>query len=260
MICQVNNNGTIIITIIMSELNACHHYARNCRIIAPCCNKDFACRFCHDEEEYENEPDYKLKHKIDRYQIEKVICSNCSTVQNIKQYCEQCNMCMGKYYCDVCHLFDDIDKQQFHCNKCNICRVGGSDNYVHCDACNLCIKHDINHKCVSVKGSLCSICQDDLFSSITPLTSMKCGHYIHVECFSELIKTSYKCPLCCASLGDTELLNSYLEQEINNTPMPTEYDYDVKILCNDCHMESDTKFHILGLKCEHCKCYNTKRI
>ena len=27
----------------------CHHYERECLIIAPCCNKVFPCRLCHDD-------------------------------------------------------------------------------------------------------------------------------------------------------------------------------------------------------------------
>jgi RING finger/CHY zinc finger protein 1 len=244
----------------MSELTSCHHYSRRCSIVSPCCDKEYSCRFCHDEEEYENQDDYKLKHKIDRYKIDQVICLKCSTKQSIKQYCENCNECMGNYYCDICHLFDDDDKQQFHCEKCNICRVGGVDNYNHCDTCNMCIIKDIQHVCVPVKDSLCPVCQDDLFTSVTLVTSMKCGHYIHKECLLELMETTYKCPLCCASLGNTDLLNSYIDQEIINTPMPQDYNYNVKILCNDCHVESDTKFHIIGLKCLECNGYNTKQV
>lgn len=241
-------------------MNNCDHYERSCKIMAPCCNEIFSCRFCHDEEKYENEVNHKIKHKINRYDIKTIICTNCETLQDIKQYCENCSICMGKYYCDICHLFDDIDKQQFHCTKCNICRVGGIENYTHCDVCNMCIKNDIEHKCIIVQDSLCSICMDDLYTSILPIVQMKCGHYIHKDCFLELIQSSYKCPLCSQSLGDTELMNSYVDEEIMQTAMPTEYNYNVKILCNDCHMECDTKFHIFGLKCMNCGCYNTRKI
>jgi hypothetical protein len=36
----------------------------------------------------------------------------------------------------------------------------------------------------------------------------------------------------------------------------------VKILCNDCHEESECKFHIVGLKCGHegCGSYNTRQV
>lgn len=38
----------------------CTHYKRNCALVAPCCNKIYTCRLCHDEQEH---------HKIDRYQV-----------------------------------------------------------------------------------------------------------------------------------------------------------------------------------------------
>lgn len=238
----------------------CPHYARKCLIVSPCCDKEYACRFCHDEVEYEDEQDDKLQHKINRYDISMMVCTKCSTRQSIKQYCDNCNECMGNYYCDVCHLFDDEDKQQFHCDKCNVCRVGGSDNYVHCDVCNMCIMKDIEHKCMSITDSVCPVCQDDLFTSITQVSSMQCGHYIHKECLLELLNTSYKCPVCCKSVCDTNLLNNHIEEEIIRTPMPEEYNYDVKILCNDCQVECMAKFHIFGFKCSNCSGYNTKRV
>jgi RING finger/CHY zinc finger protein 1 len=167
---------------------------------------------------------------------------------------------MGNYYCDICHLFDDEDKQQFHCDKCNICRVGGKDNFIHCDTCNLCIKDDPNHTCISAKDAACPICMDDLFTSTLPFLQMKCGHRIHKDCFSELIKTSYKCPLCSTSLGNMESFNNMLAQEISMVPMPQELNYNVSVLCNDCHEHSETPFHIIALKCLACNGYNTRRV
>ena len=46
----------------------CEHYNRNCKIIAPCCNKIFDCRFCHDNF-------FEDDHKINRYNIKKIICN-----------------------------------------------------------------------------------------------------------------------------------------------------------------------------------------
>ena len=42
----------------------CEHYNRNCKIIAPCCNKIFDCRLCHDNF-------FEDDHKINRYDIKK---------------------------------------------------------------------------------------------------------------------------------------------------------------------------------------------
>lgn len=36
--------------------------------------------------------------------------------------------------------------------------------------------------------------------------------------------------------------------------------WQVSILCNDCNETSTTAFHIVGLKCSHCRSYNTRRI
>ena len=31
-----------------------------------------------------------------------------------------------------------LQKQQFHCTACGICRVGGADNFFHCATCGCC--------------------------------------------------------------------------------------------------------------------------
>ena len=50
-----------------SQQDNCEHYKRGCKIIAPCCNKIFHCRLCHDEQS---------NHEINRFNIKKVQCSN----------------------------------------------------------------------------------------------------------------------------------------------------------------------------------------
>lgn len=53
----------------------------------------------------------------------------------------------------------------------------------------------------------------------------------------------------------------FLDNEIENTPMPEEYEnMKVDILCRDCHVKSYVKFHVAGLKCSNCAGYNTTRI
>jgi len=242
--------------------NGCKHYLRKCEIISPCCQKKYWCRLCHDEENDDNMIDEKSKHRINRFEINQVECCNCHKIQSIKQYCEYCQTCFGLYYCDICHLFDDQDKKQFHCNGCGFCRIG-KDNFIHCDKCNMCINKEIydTHKCINVKDNVCSICMADMFTSTIPIYQLKCGHYLHTTCLTEMLHSSYKCPLCFQSIVDTDLLNQYIDQEISLTPMPDDYkDLMIKILCNDCHKESETKFHIFGLKCQHCQGYNSRRI
>jgi len=57
----------------------CGHYISGCKIIAKCCNREFGCRICHDFETQE--------HEINRYEIEEIICNNCSTRQPVSNSC-----------------------------------------------------------------------------------------------------------------------------------------------------------------------------
>jgi RING finger and CHY zinc finger domain-containing protein 1 len=239
----------------------CEHYKRKCKLIMPCCNKAFSCRICHDNEMYDYNNDYKKAHKLgnNRFNIKEIICQFCSTRQKKSNKCVNCNIIFGNYFCNICNLYDDIDKQQFHCNKCGICRVGGRENFKHCDNCNLCIGINTDHKCS--KLGKCSICLEDLQTSRQPLYFLKCNHTLHYNCFKEYIKTNYKCPLCSKSIVDMTSHFSILDQHIQNTPLPDEYTNKfVDILCNDCNKYSNTKFHFIGLKCSLCNSYNTKQI
>lgn len=47
--------------------------------------------------------------------------------------------CGFQYTCLVCNLFDDEDKDQYHCDGCGICRIGGRTNFFHCEVCNMCL-------------------------------------------------------------------------------------------------------------------------
>ena len=60
---------------------------------------------------------------------------------------------------------------------------------------------------------------------------------------------------------DLSLYWQHLDNEIAVTPMPPDYaNWRVNILCNDCNKASKVPFHILGLKCTHCRSYNTRRV
>ena len=241
----------------------CEHYKRKCKLVSPCCNEIYTCRLCHDLEKYDLEQNPKIKHKLNRFDIKEIVCAKCETKQPVSNICINCNISFGKYFCNICNLFDDTDKDQYHCFDCGFCRIGGKDNFIHCVKCNMCISKNIfeQHKCITVKESLCPICMSDLFTSTLKIMPMICGHYIHIECLQEYIKTNYKCPTCSQSIVNTELLNKYLDIEIENTEMPEEYkNIKFNILCNDCHKESDVNFHIVGLKCKFCGGYNTRKI
>ena len=57
--------------------STCLHYERNCRIVAPCCNRVFACRVCHDEVVPPSHP------PLDRFRISEVVCKECDTRQAV---------------------------------------------------------------------------------------------------------------------------------------------------------------------------------
>jgi len=238
----------------------CDHYKRNCHIIAPCCNKEYACRICHDIKEDSEQMDYKKAHKIDRFKISEILCIKCNTKQKKSNKCINCEIQFASYYCEICCLYnDDENKKMSHCDKCGICRIGCKEELYHCDNCGICVpskKED--HECfIKNIHSNCPVCLEDLFNSVKSARFLKCGHSMHLECLIEYSKTNYKCPLCNVSMVN---VNNIIENEVNNTPMPEELQIDTNILCNDCNKKSIAKFHIVAMKCEHCNSYNTVRV
>ena len=61
------------------EKIVCIHYNRGCSFVSPCCEKVYPCRHCHDE--VEDIINIKKPHKIDRFNIKKIICNKCDTKQ-----------------------------------------------------------------------------------------------------------------------------------------------------------------------------------
>ncbi|XP_058057244.1 RING finger and CHY zinc finger domain-containing protein 1 [Anopheles bellator] len=234
----------------------CAHYKRRAKFVTPCCNKFYMCRYCHDENE---------THFFNRKTVTELICTECNTRQRVQAECEKCGVRFGRYTCLVCNLFDDEDRNQYHCDGCGICRVGGRGRFFHCEVCNMCLplqlKYD-GHRCVeNVSRSNCPVCLDDIHTSRIPCHIPDCGHLLHRTCFEELLSSGhYACPTCQTSMMDMNQLWEFLDAEVAATPMPKEYEnYYVDILCKDCHKESTVKFHVVGLKCTHCGAYNTCR-
>jgi len=66
--------------------------------------------------------------------------------------------------------------------------------------------------------------------------------------------------VCAHSLTDmTEMWKIY-DQNIAETPLPRVYqNLYAEIYCRDCLRTSTSLFHILGIRCKHCKGYNTVR-
>ncbi|KAK0608674.1 hypothetical protein LWI29_034198 [Acer saccharum] len=243
----------------------CKHYRRRCKIRAPCCNEIFECRHCHNEAVGMLKNPYD-RHEINRLEVTQVICSVCDTEQPVAQVCTNCGVNMGEYFCEICKFYDDnTEKQQFHCDDCGICRVGGLENFFHCEKCGSCYSISLQDNHVCVENSMrhhCPICYEYLFDSLKDTTVMKCGHTMHSECYHEMIKhDKYCCPICSKSIIDMSRTWKRLDVEIEAIMMPEDYRYKkVWILCNDCNDTTEVYFHIIGQKCSHCSSYNTRTI
>ncbi|XP_050403643.1 RING finger and CHY zinc finger domain-containing protein 1 [Patella vulgata] len=242
----------------LGEDNAlgCEHYKRKCFLISPCCNKEYTCRICHDDNEV---------HQLNRRDVRLVKCMKCNEKQKVQGCCYNCGIKFGNYFCNICNLYDDdTSKKQFHCTPCGLCRIGGRDNFFHCIKCDVCLALELegNHKCIEkVSHDVCPICRDDLHTSRRRLHVPKCGHLIHFECYASMLKSNvYACPTCSVSLVDMSDVWESLDGELANTQMPDEYkDVILDILCRDCHKTSKANFHVVGLKCGECGSYNTCR-
>ncbi|NXC76240.1 ZN363 protein, partial [Anhinga anhinga] len=202
-----------------------------------------------------------------------------------QQRCEGCHNLFGEYYCGICHLFDR-DKKQYHCDECGICRcvrgrwalprsggeggtgrgltlfflrIGPKEDFFHCSKCNLCLNLSLRgkHKCIeNVSRQDCPICLEDIHTSRVGAHVLPCGHLLHRLFF--LSTRGYRCPLCMHSALDMTRYWRQLDDEVAQTPMPTEYqNMMVEILCNDCNARSTVQFHLLGMKCKNCESYNT---
>lgn len=243
----------------------CLHYRRRCRIKAPCCNEIFDCRHCHNEAKNNINVDPKHRHDIPRHQVRQVICSICDTEQEVRQVCINCGVCMGKYFCETCKLFDDdTSKKQYHCNGCGICRIGGRENFFHCYKCGCCYSILLKNSHPCVEGAMhhdCPVCFEYLFDSRNDVTVLPCGHTIHKNCLKEMRDhLQYACPICSKSVCDMSKVWEKFDMEIAVTPMPEPYQNRmVWILCNDCGKTSKVQYHVVAHKCLNCKSYNTRQ-
>lgn len=231
----------------------CKHYDRRCFMECPQCLQFYPCRLCHNE---------CADHELDRYNVKNIKCSACNSVQTVTERCTKCQTHFAKYFCSICNMFDDRDRQQFHCDGCGLCRVGGRKNFFHCPTCDLCLSVDIRttHKCVEKSSKAnCPVCLGDLHTSVMNLQVPSCGHLIHRGCYTEMLKHGeYRCPTCGKSTVQMSNHWKLLDREIEATPMPPEYSNTMTwILCKDCQAVSKVKFHVLGMKCGACGSYNT---
>ncbi|KAB5585902.1 hypothetical protein GE09DRAFT_43549 [Coniochaeta sp. 2T2.1] len=237
------------------RLLGCEHYRRNVKMQCATCDKWYTCRLCHDAAE---------DHQLPRKETQHMLCMRCGCAQKVGDTCIKCGETAARYYCGVCKLWnDDPDKSVYHCDGCGICRVGqglGKD-FFHCNKCAACIAVSIldKHKCIERSTDRdCPICGDNMFDSVKRVIFMSCGHTIHHSCFKDLLKTSYRCPLCNKSVVNMEIQFRNYDAAIQSQPMPEDYrDARAVVSCNDCSAKSQTAYHWLGLRCSICQSYNT---
>ncbi|XP_042496200.1 E3 ubiquitin-protein ligase RZFP34-like [Macadamia integrifolia] len=243
----------------------CAHYRRRCKIRAPCCDKIFDCRHCHNEAKNSMEVDPLDRHELPRHEVKYGIDLHFSFLSQIQQNCINCGVCMGKYFCEKCKFFDDdVSKNQYHCDQCGICRTGGQENFFHCNKCRCCYSMLLkdSHRCV--EGAMhhnCPVCFEYIFDSTKEITALGCGHTIHLDCLNEMVRhLRFTCPVCSKSVCDMSRVWERLDKEIASTPMPEIYQNKmVWILCNDCGTSSKVCFHIVAHKCLSCNSYNTRQ-
>eukprot|EP00092_Neocalanus_flemingeri_P029884 GFUD01032449.1.p1 GENE.GFUD01032449.1~~GFUD01032449.1.p1 ORF type:complete len:336 (+),score=92.06 GFUD01032449.1:164-1171(+) len=233
----------------------CSHYQRKCQLVSPCCDQPYNCRFCHDED--------STNHTLDRRSVKEVVCLVCSARQALSNLCssQDCGTVFGgAYFCGVCKLFDDVDKGQFHCDGCGICRIGGREKFSHCDTCGLCLPAGKSHKCVSnTSHNNCPVCLEDIHTSRLEAHIPPCSHLLHLTCYQDMVRTGlYACPTCGLSMQDMSMVWADIDREVASTPMPREYaGLYREILCKDCNQTGTATFHIVGMKCLSCGSYNT---
>ena len=254
------NNNTIFDNLIKHE---CTHYKNNVEIFAECCNKYYNCNKCH------NELSGNLcKNILLSVKTKKMMCKKCKTENTPSNECKNCKIQFGKSCCLKCNIWCSNSGSIFHCDKCKCCRMGNKDDFFHCDTCNLCLSVNCIdfHKCSSVDRNLdCPICLVKIFNENKEIIILKCNHLLHSECFENLIKNSSgkipQCTLCKKSaVSFLKYVDKY-DKHVNDYPMPPYYNnWKSNILCNDCCVKSDVKYHKDYQKCLGCRSYNTTTI
>lgn len=236
----------------------CNHYRRGAKLVAPCCGEEYVCRLCHDEA--------VADHKLDRYAVKEMRCLHCGTKQAVSGECISCGKVLARYYCEICHLFDDDPTHEiYHCPFCNFCRRGkglGKDAF-HCMSCNACMSLELfnKHRCTEAAlAGNCPVCSEALFHSSAPIKELPCGHFMHSHCFGAYTRHAYSCPVCFKSLGDMAVYWKMIDSLLASEPgLPPQYAERRQLVrCNDCETETDAPFHFVYHKCGGCGGYNTR--
>lgn len=237
------------------NLNNCKYISNNFSIISKCCDKEYCCRICHDLTE---------DHELNSF-FTKIKCKQCNNQQNYDFYgknkCKSCSLNLTcKYSCLKCHIITN-KKNYTHCDKCGKCYNHKSNNIIHEN--NICFLKEENKLNKSFKINLqeeCSICFSKFSNKLDIIKKLSCGHFLHNGCYEELIKTSYKCPVCCKTILNMANEFEELQKEIEKTELSELYREYINIYCNDCNSKSNTYFHYKGNLCKNCGSFNTKKV
>ena len=246
----------------------CPHYARACKLRHPQSGRLYTCRLCCEQDR--EMPMKDQDEPLDRYAVNEVMCMKCNTLQPaedrcLNTQCESHGKAFAKYFCRICHLYDDRPRPIFHCPYCNTCRMGlglGID-FRHCMRCNACVSlSDGDHRCIPQKLGSCPICYESLFQSTEPLKGLACGHVMHMKCFTEYRRGQhYTCPLCMRSMEDMSDYFALLDAAVRMQPMPAAFlSTKSNIYCQDCEQTGQCPYHFVGLKCPNCGSYNTREM
>ncbi|KAK2996982.1 hypothetical protein RJ639_025356 [Escallonia herrerae] len=221
--------------------HGCSHYRRRCRIRAPCCDEIFDCLST-------------LTRNLDM--MFRGIRLNRSFVHSVAL-----NKRFDKFVLTAVYVWEDTSVEvatyMMMIHLRNSITVMGAASAGCCFS--ILLKDD--HPCV--EGAMhhdCPVCFEYLFETRNDVSVMRCGHTMHRSCLDEMKEHSqYACPLCCKSVCDMSKVWERLDMEVAATPMPENYrNKMVRILCNDCGLPSEVKYHIIGQKCPNCKSYNTR--
>lgn len=243
-----------------NKVLGCRHYQRSVKLRAACCSRLYPCRLCHDDAEE--------THVLDRYTTTEILCMHCKTLQPVSNQCvnKACKRSVAKYFCSVCKIYENNPaKNLYHCHSCNVCRLGkglGVD-FFHCMKCNQCMSMKYQtrgHKCVpNAMESDCPVCFEYLFTSMSRIKYLKCGHLMHASCYSVYSKNRISCPVCSKSLEEMAPVYKRIDAVLAKQSIPEAYrQLQCDVFCNDCNQRSKIQFHILYRRCPKCHSYNTR--
>eukprot|EP01055_Gregarina_sp_Pseudo9_P001539 Gregarina_sp_Pseudo_9__1538@NODE_2031_length_1193_cov_5_050260_g1876_i0_p1_GENE_NODE_2031_length_1193_cov_5_050260_g1876_i0NODE_2031_length_1193_cov_5_050260_g1876_i0_p1_ORF_typecomplete_len217_score37_71zfCHY/PF05495_12/7_9e14zfRING_2/PF13639_6/8_2e03zfRING_2/PF13639_6/7_1e03zfRING_2/PF13639_6/2_3e10zfC3HC4/PF00097_25/7_3e02zfC3HC4/PF00097_25/1_1e09zfC3HC4_2/PF13923_6/74zfC3HC4_2/PF13923_6/2_2e09zfRING_UBOX/PF13445_6/2_3e03zfRING_UBOX/PF13445_6/3e07zfRING_5/PF14634_6/6_2e03zfRING_5/PF14634_6/4_ len=195
---------------------ACSHYKNSVQLYFSCCSQWYPCLRCHRAalpEQPENQPLPErracLSYVDESRRPDLMQCLFCNEEQTVAGQCLKCAQA-PKYFCATCYIWDNTDREIYHCGSCGICRVGNKSKVFHCDGCGTCLDKVMENKHQCLKDGMladCPICLESLSDATLPACQLpRCGHSFHQKCLKEFYQynPNMKCPMCKRALVDSE--------------------------------------------------------